>query len=227
MGVKAWYKSIMKYKKFKAFTLIEMLVVVAIIGIIASIAVGTSRSLREQAVFSSNYHNIEGLIAEARNRSLTGESYEDTSDYDADGSMTDFILPNSYIINFLTVDGVTTVSLYADLFDSNIGQLDIDDFFLESFELDDSIRLELDSRRSTGGSAIINESDFSILYATPDADFELVNEPNTSLEIKIYQVNNDDEEIRAKYLFMHYLFGIPEVLNESYLNPVLTPPSLK
>lgn len=209
----------MKHTKLKAFTLVEMLLVVAIIGIIAAGAIMTSQGFRDQVVFSSNYQNVEGIIAEARNRSLTGESYEDTSDYDGDGSTDDLILPNGYIVNFATVDDVTTVSLYADLFDSDIGQFDVDDFFLKSFELDDSVRISVDSRLKTGGSAVINASDFSIIYTTPDAGFELINEANTSLEIKIFQVDNEDEEVRAKHFFMHYLFGIPEVLNASYLNP--------
>ena len=210
----------MKHRKLKAFTLVEMLLVVAIIGIIAAGAIMTSAGFRDQVVFVSNYQNVEGLFAEARNRSLTGESYEDTSDYDGDGSNTDLILPNGYIIHFSTVDDITTVSLYADIFDSTVGQFDeMDDFFLKSYILDDSVRITVDSERKTGGSAAINATDFSIIYTTPGADFDLINEVNTSLEIKIYQVDNEDEEKRAKYIFMHYLFGIPEVLNKSYLNP--------
>ncbi|MFC1599544.1 prepilin-type N-terminal cleavage/methylation domain-containing protein [Patescibacteria group bacterium] len=214
----------MKHRNLKAFTLVEMLLVVAIIGIIATGAIMTSQGFRNQIVFSSNYQNIEGFCAEARNKSLTGESFIDTGDYDGDGSFDDLILPNGYIVNFKTVDDVTTVSLYADLFDSTVGEFDVDDFFLKSYELDDSVKISVLSERKTSGSAIIDETDFSIIYTTPGADFELINEPNTSLEIKIYQVDNQDEEIRAKYLFMHYLFGIPEILNESYLYEA--PPSL-
>lgn len=218
----------MKYNKLKAFTLIEMLLVVAIIGIIAAGAIVTSKGFRDQVVFVMNYQNVEGFIAEARNRSLTGESFEDAGDYDGDGSTTDLILPNGYIINFVTVDNITTVSLYADLFNSNINQLDeLDDFFLKSYILDDSVRISVDAERKTGGLTSIDPTDFSIMYNTPDAGFKLIGEVNTSLEIKMYQVDNEEEEKRAKYLFMHYLFGIPEALNEAYLaTPDLAPPSL-
>lgn len=210
----------MKYTTKKAFTLVEMLLVVAIIGIIAAGAIMTSAGFRDQVVFVSSYRNVEGLIAEARNRSLTGESFIDTGDYDGDDSFDDLILPNGYIVHFSTVDDITTVSLYADLFDSDIGQLDANDFFLKSYTLDDSVRISIDAERKTGGLTSIDPTDFSIMYNTPDAGFKLIGEVNTSLEIKIYQVDNEEDEIRAKYIFMHYLFGIPEVLNSSYLNPL-------
>lgn len=224
---KAWYKNIMKYSTKKAFTLVEMLIVVAIIAIIAAGSIMTSRSFRDQVLFASNFQNVEGLISEARNRSLTGESFEDTNDYDGDGLTSDLILPNGYIVRLQTIDDLVTVSLWADLFDSNVGQFDeLDDYLLKSYVLDDSIRIETFTKRKTGGSASIDPLDFTFIYTTPEADFELINEPDTSLELKISQLGSDGEEIRSKYIFMHYLFGIPELLNESYINPDLQPPSL-
>ena len=212
----------MKQTKLKAFTLVEMLLVVAIIGIISAGAIVTSAGFRSQVVFVSNYQSVEGLISEARSRSLTGESYEDTSDFDNDGITDDLILPYGYIVNFAQVDGIIAVSLYADVYNSNsIGELDINDVKLKSIELDDSLRLATLTKRNTGGSLTIVDSDFSIIYKTPDADFEVfssdVGGDVSSLQIKLSQVNNDDEEVRAKYFFMHFLFGIPEVLNKEYL----------
>ena len=215
--VKIWYNHTMGNKNKKGFTLVEMLIVIAIIGIIAAATITTSRTFREQVVFSSNYQNVESLIAEARNRSLTGESFIDTNDFDNDDSFDDLILPNGYIVNFKTEDGVTTASLYADLFQPVIGELDVDDMLLKSVELDDSIKIEVSSERKTGNPAVINSDDFSIIYTTPSAEFDLIGEPDTSLEIKIYQVDGEDDEIRSMHIFMHYLFGIPEVLNDSYL----------
>lgn len=214
----------MKHTKLKAFTLVEMLLVVAIIGIIAAGAIITSQGFRNQVVFVSNYQSIEGLFSEARSRSLTGESYSDTNDYDGDGITTDLILPYGYIVNFAEIDDVITVSLHADVYTSDgIGELDTNDVKLKSIKLDDSVRLSTVTKRNTGGTLTIDDTDFSILYKTPDADFEVfstdVGGDVSSLQVKLFQVDNDDEEVRAKYLFMHFLFGIPEVLNETYLVP--------
>lgn len=212
----------MKYTTKKGFTLVEMLLVVAIIGIIAAGAIFTSAGFRNQVVFVSNYQNVEGLISEARSRSLTGESYEDTSDFDNDGRIDDLILPYGYIVNFVQIDGIIEVSLHADVYSSsNIGQLDVNDVKLKTIELDDSLRLATTTKRNTGGILTIDDTDFSIIFKTPDADFEVISNDVggdiSSLQIKLFQVNNDDEEVRAKYFFMHYLFGIPEILKSTYL----------
>ncbi len=199
-----------------------MLLVIAIIGIMAAGAIVTSAGFRNQVVFVSNYQSVEGLISESRSRSLTGESYEDTSDFDNDGRTDDLILPYGYIVNFAQVDGIITVSLYADVYNSNsIGELDANDVKLKSIELDDSLRLTTITKRNTGGTLTIDDADFSIIYKTPDADFEVfsndVGGDVSSLQIKLSQADNEDKEMRAKYFFMHFLFGIPEVLNSTYL----------
>jgi len=211
----------MKFKIQKGITLIELLLVVAIIMIIGAGAIMTSGALGDQLKFVSAYRNSEGFVSEARNRALTGESYVDEDDYDGDGDFDDLILPNGYIVNFELIDGVYVVSLYVDLLTNNSipGQLDTaDDMFLKSVELADDIEIELLAQDKFGApEAGIDETNFSLLYKTPDAAFEVINFPQTSIQLKLMQVDGEGNPRRTKYLFMHYLYGIPEILNDEYL----------
>lgn len=221
-AVKACYKLIMKLKNQKGITLVELIIVVAIISIISAFAVFSASTLGEQVRFASAYRNAESFFSEARNRSLSGESYVDSDDYDDDESNTDLILPNGYIVNFNTdAEGIVTISMYTDLFinESIAGQLDTDaDKFIKNIVLPDDIRISLIAKDKFGGDETINDPDnFSVLYKTPDAAFEVINHDPISIQIEVKQVEEDGETIRERYLFLHHLYGIPEILSEPHL----------
>ncbi|MFC1810889.1 Tfp pilus assembly protein FimT/FimU [Patescibacteria group bacterium] len=215
----------MKLKFQKGLTLIELLIVVAIFITLSTAIIITSGAMADRVRFVNSYQKSEGSISEARNRALSGESYPDVSDhdgddlYDTDG---DLILPNGYIVNFATdADGIITVSLYADLFTnaSIPNQLDVnDDAFLMSSQLTDDIKFTLKAVKKGGTTVAITAPDnFSVIYKTPDASFELLGYPGTSLQIQIAQVDENNDVKRSKFLYMNYLYGIPELLNAAYL----------
>lgn len=212
----------MKLKFQKGVTLVELIIVVAIISIISAFAVFSASTLGEQVRFASAYRNAESFLSEARNRALSGESYVDEDDYDDDGLNTDLILPNGYIVNFKTdAEGIITISLYADLFinESIAGQLETDaDKFIKDIVLPDDIEFSFLAKDKFGGDqTITNPDDFSVLYKTPDAEFEVINHDPISIQIMIEQVEEDGEAIRERYLFLHHLYGIPEILSEPHL----------
>jgi prepilin-type N-terminal cleavage/methylation domain-containing protein len=212
----------MKLKFQKGVTLIELILVIAIISIITVFAVFSGTTLGEQVRFASAYRNVEGILSEARNRALSGESYVDEDFYDDDDSNTDLILPNGYIVNFNTDgEGIIKVSLYADRFlnESIAGQLDTDaDTLIKTITLPDDIEFDLTAQDKFGGAETISDpNDFSVLYKTPDAAFELIDYNPTILQIEIKQVNDSGELKRNKYLFLHYLYGIPEVLSDPFI----------
>lgn len=210
----------------KGFTLIEMIIVVSIIVFLSSSVLFSSFVMREQLRFRSGYNSLEGIISEARNLALSGESFPDTTDYDGDGLAgdEDFILPNGYIIQVVD-DGVNiTLYLYADLFGSIVGQLDDDDQLIKTSEIPENIRLIVDARsKSNLTIGDFTRDNITFMYSTPDATFSVVDTGIASLQImslqfQLNQTEEDDEEDikRTKYLFLHYLYGIPELLSESY-----------
>lgn len=215
----------MAKKIIKAFTLVELILTISIVLIVSTAIFISMNVVQDQISFITSYQQAESMISEARNRSLTGESFTDTEDYDGDGDTTDLILPNGYIVNFVTdAEGVVTASLYADLFGSDVvGELDVNDEFLKSKILSDDVIFKLDVRTKTGGQdldGIADPSDFSLIYTTPDAHYTIVNEPNTTLEIKIVQLDEVNDAKRTIYLLIHFLYGIPEILDEAYFqNP--------
>ncbi|MBA4337067.1 hypothetical protein C0416_04845 [bacterium] len=209
--------------RLKGFTLVEILIVVAMIVFLASTALISSFAMRGQLEFRSGYNAVEGIISEARNMALSGESFPDTLDYDQDGITgdEDFILPNGYIVVITEEGPNVTAYLYADLFNSEVGQLDKDDQLIKMVELPENIRLTVDARKKSGHiMELVSVTDITFMYKTPDATFSVVDEIITlaSLQLKLEQTEEEDENIilRTKYVFLHYLYGIPEVLGESY-----------
>jgi len=215
----------MKLKFQKGITLVELILVVAIISIISAFAIFSGATLSEQVRFASAYRNVEAILSEARNRALSGESYPDYSDYDGDELFDtdgDLILPYGYIVNFKTdADGIISASLYADLLrnESIAGQLDIDDdSFIKTITLTDDIEFDLTGEDKFGGAvAIASPDDFSVLYKTPDASFELIGYDPTTLQITVKQVDDAGETKRQRHILLHHLFGIPEVLTEPHI----------
>ncbi len=217
--------------KNKGFTLVEMLIVVSIIIFLSSSALFSSFVMREQLQFRSGYNSLEGAISEARTFALSGESFPDTYDYDGDDLTgdDDSILPNGYIIQ-LADDGVNvTVYLYADLFGSIVDQLDDTDQLIKMVELPENIRLTVDARsKSNNTIGDFTRDNITFMYKTPDATFSVIDTSIASLQIMslqltLEQTEEDDENDikRSKYLFLHYLYGIPELLNESFF-PVVS-----
>ena len=202
-----------------------MLIVVAIIVFLSSSVLFSSFVMREQLEFRDGYNSLEGIISEARNMALSGESFPDTSDYDGDGLLgdDDSILPNGYIVQVVD-DGLNiTVYLYADLFDSVVGTLDEDsDQLIKMVELPQNIRLIVDARSKSGDTiGGIPTDNITFMYKTPDAAFSVIDTASfkpMSLQLTLNQTDKDDENDikRTKYLFLHYLYGIPELLSESY-----------
>lgn len=213
----------------KGFTLVEMIIVVAIIVLLSSSALISSFVMREQLEFRSGYNSLEGIISEARNMALSGESFPDDSDYDGDGLFGDegdYILPNGYILQ-ITDDGLNvTAYLYADLFDSVVDELDDNDQLIKMVELPENIRLKVDARSKSGGTIgdfTPFRDNITFMYKTPDATFSVVDTGLStlqimSLQLKVEQTEEDDvEDIkRSRYIFLHYLYGIPELLNEPF-----------
>lgn len=211
----------------KGFTLVEILIVISIIVFLSSSALFSSFVMREQLQFRSGYNSLEGIISEARTMSLSGESYPDEYDYDGDGlsGEDDYILPNGYIVQ-LVDDGVNiTAYLYADLFNSVIDSLDPDDQLLKKVELPENIRLKVNARSKSGGVVGgLDTDNVTFMYKTPDATFSVIDTASVqilSLQLEIDQTAEDDETDikRSKYIFLHYLYGIPELLNESFFEP--------
>lgn len=208
------------------FTLVEILIVVAIIVFLGSSALFSSFAMRDQLAFRNGYNMLEGGFSEARNLALSGESFPDNDDYDNDGltGEDDLILPNGYILQ-LTDDGINvTMYMYADLFGSDIGKLDDKDQFIKMIELPENIRLIVNARKKNGDEIGYFPSDnITIMYKTPDASFSVLDDvilspKTTSIQLTLNQTEEDDEDSirRTKHLFLHYLNGIPELLNESY-----------
>jgi len=212
------------YSRLKGFTLVEMIIVVAIIAFLASAALISSFAMRGQLEFRNGYNIVEGIISEARNMALSGESFPDTSDYDQDGILgdDDSILPNGYIV-LVADDGINvTAYLYADLFDSAVGVLDPDnDQLIKMVELPENIRLIVDAQTKAGVPTDgFPRDNVEFMYSTPDATFSIVGEVTLgSLQLKLEQVDEEEGEtiiLRTKYVFLHYLYGIPELLGDSY-----------
>ncbi len=208
------------------FTLVEILIVVAIIVFLGSSALFSSFAMRDQLAFRNGYNMLEGGFSEARNLALSGESFPDNNDYDNDGltGEDDLILPNGYILQ-LADDGINvTMYMYADLFGSVIGKLDDKDQFIKMIELPENIRLIVNARKKNGNEiGDFPRDNITIMYKTPDASFSVLDDvilspKTTSIQLTLNQTEEDDEDSirRTKYLFLHYLNGIPELLNESY-----------
>ena len=210
----------------EGFTLVEILIVVSIIVFLGSSALFSSFAMRDQLAFRKGYNMLEGGFSEARNLALSGESYPDTNDYDNDGltGEDDLILPNGYIMQ-ITDDGMNvTMYMYADLFGSVVDELDDDDQFIKMVELPENIRLIVDARTKSGDEIGDFPSDnITIIYKTPDALFSVLDDgilgaSTTSVQLTLNQTEEEDEDtvLRKKHLFLHYLHGIPELLNGSY-----------
>jgi len=204
-----------------------MLVVVAIIVLLSTTVFMSSFGSRNQLQFKKAYNLLEGVISDARNLALSGESFPDTSDYDGDGFIgdADLILPNGYIVQ-IADDGVNvTAYLYADLFSSKVGQLDeTNDKLIKTIELPENIRLAVDARSKAGNKiGDFPRDNITFMYKTPDATFSVVDMGITSLQImslqfRLQQINKEDKNriLRTKYIFLHYLYGIPEILNDDF-----------
>jgi len=214
------------YSKLKGFTLVEIIIVVAIIVFLSTTVLISSVGMREQLEFKNGYNLIEGVVSDARNMALSGESYCDTSDYDNDGIIgeQDKILPNGYIVQ-VADDGVNVnISLYADLFNSKVGELDAGDKLIKMIDLPESVRLEVNAKSKSGGKiSDFPKNNITFMYNTPDATFSVVDKSITSIQImslqlKLWQTDKDDTSKikRTKYIFLHYLYGIPEIFNEDF-----------
>lgn len=209
----------------KGFTLVEMLIVVAIIVFLSSSTLFSSYVMREQLQFRSGYNSLEGIISEARTMALSGESFPDKYDYDGD-TLTgedDYILPNGYIVQLVDEGPNIVAYLYADLFSSKIGSFDReDDQKIKMIELPENIDLIVDARTKSGGVyGGLGIDEVTFMYKTPDAAFSVIDTPDTqpiSLQLTLQQVGEDTDKTikRSKFIFLHYLYGIPELLNESY-----------
>ena len=121
-----------KKKTNKGYTLVEMIIVVTIIMFLVTAIAINNNLMRDQVQFSKAFHEVQSVLQYGRNIALSGQAYPDTNDHDKDlltfDPDGDMVLPNGYIIR-LYVDknakDPIEVGLYADLFDSNLDQLDI------------------------------------------------------------------------------------------------------
>jgi len=202
---------------------VEMLIVVAIIIFLASAGLISSFAMRDQIRFRGGYNSLKGIIGEARSMALSGQSFPDTSDYDGDGvwNEDDLILPNGYIVQLFD-DGLNIVVLiYADLFGSALGELDPpNDQRIKMIEIPANIRLTVEAINKSGGVIDLTDTgNITFMYKTPDAAFSVINNPEVqimSLNLKLDQTDENYEESikRTKYIFLHYLYGIPELLDK-------------
>ncbi|MFC1656003.1 prepilin-type N-terminal cleavage/methylation domain-containing protein [Patescibacteria group bacterium] len=208
----------------KGFSLVEIIIVVSIIVAIATFVLGTQFGSRDLTTFNNSSSEVVGLLQQARNLALSGQAYPDYTDYDNDGLFSndgDEILANGYILNFKLGDP-TIVSLYADVYSSDIGQLDPGekkDKLIDEVELLENMKIEAIAIKQNGSenvSVTFDNNDFRIMYSTPDAQFTVVDNDLNSIQLKFSQVNSEDEDIRSKYIYMHYLYGIPEVFSDPY-----------
>lgn len=205
----------------KAFSLVEMLIVVGIIMILTIGVFSSSYIFRDQLVFQGAYENVMGIIHDARSMALSSQSYPDTTDYDKDGlyDPKDLILPNGYLVNFDSSGANIVISLYADLFSSKIGELDEKDQLIKTITLGDNIKMAAMGYTQIGDKAELPNSgkNFSFLYTTPDGDFFVVGlAAKNSVQMSFTQVDEKGAEKRTKYIFMQYLYGIPELMNKPY-----------
>lgn len=212
--------------KAAGFTLVEMIIVIAIILVLSAGVFGSSYLFKDQAAFKLNYERVLSLLHDARNMALSSQSYPDTNDYDKDGLFYepdgDMILPNGYIVHFDLTSDKPVVSLYADLFDSVVNELDPEnDMLLKQHELDENIIISAQGFTQANNAAALPNAgeDFSVIYTTPDAEFFVLDmSGKTTLQLKISQTGRDGNEARKKFIFMQYLFGTPELMDAPYIS---------
>jgi len=212
--------------KQKAFTLVELLIVVGIIMTIAVISFGGSYAMKDQVKFRNVANNVSAFLRNARNLSLSGQSYLDVDDFDQDGlddTDGDQVLPNGYIVNIDAETTPMTIELYADLQVLNeTNTLDLSDVLIESLDLPDDITASIMAVDQGGNEVILNPAgNISLIYTTPDGDFGLIDDanttPNISIQLRLMQENNNEEVVRDNYIYMNSLYGTPEVGDESYI----------
>lgn len=198
-----------------------MLIVIAIIVFLASTALISSFAMRDQLEFRSGYGALKGIIGEARNMALSGQAFPDISDYDGDEiwDEEDLIIPNGYIVQ-ISDDGVNIVVLiYADLFGSALGTFDGNDQLIKMIEIPRNLSLTVEALTKSGDDIILSETGgITLFYKTPDAAFSVIDIPEAqtmSLNFKIEQIEEGESTVkRTKYVFLHYLYGIPELLDK-------------
>jgi prepilin-type N-terminal cleavage/methylation domain-containing protein len=212
------------------FTLVEMLIVVSIIIVLAAGMFANSFLFKDQAAFKLNYNKFVSILQEARNLALSSQSYGDTDDYDGDGLYfdpdEDMILPNGYIVNFNLTGDKPVITLYADLFSSATNELDpAEDQLLKTLELDENITITPEAFTQLNNvETLPNAGDFSVIYTTPDANFQVLDiATKTTVQFKISQTDDAGTDVRSKYIFMQYLYGIPELMDNPYI--VIIPPA--
>ncbi|MBU1446636.1 prepilin-type N-terminal cleavage/methylation domain-containing protein [Patescibacteria group bacterium] len=210
--------------KQKAFTLVEVMVVVGIIMIIATMSFGSSYVMKYQIEFRNASQSVSAMLSNARNMALSGQSYIDTGDFDQDGSIDDQVLPNGYIVNIGADTIPVTIELYADLQVVNgINTLDGSDVLIESIDLPEDIFVSFLATNTVGDSVTLDPSEtVSFLYSTPNADFSIIDDANTipdiSVQVQLSQQDNEGDVMRDQYIYMNYMYGTPEVMNDSYIN---------
>jgi hypothetical protein len=194
------------------------MIIVGIIGFIALAAYGTRYVMREQAVFNKANRDVVGILQDAR--SMEGISYPDSTDYDHYGLFDtdgDEILAHGYIVHFKQ-ESPAVITLYADLYSSlQIGQIDERDQIIKTFELPENIIISAVAYRQSGSQNMdIDEKDFSVIYTTPNREFSVLNNELNSLQITLTQLDENYDSVRTRYVYMHYLYGIPESMDSSY-----------
>lgn len=214
----------------KGYSLIQLIIVIGIIGILAVMAFTNSGLFREQLEFQIAYQNVSGMIKDARNLALSGQSYPDYTDHDDDGLNhfnNDEILPFGYIITMDTSVSPITVSLYADLFAEVPGELNIDatdtyqDPLIKQSELPDTIAIEHLGELKSGDTVYTNDP-ILLEYLTPNAAFSIIGHSNTSIQFDVQQINGGTTPKRQKYIYLNFFNGLPEVLDDEFITPDLT-----
>jgi type II secretory pathway pseudopilin PulG len=227
-----WYKCSMKniYKtRVKAFTLVELMVVIGIIMVVVTMSFGSSYVMKDQIEFRNATQSVAGMLRDARNLALSGQSYPDVNDFDQDdldetSSPADQVLPNGYIVNIdaSTAGGPVTIELYADLNGgTGMNVFDGDDVFIESIDLPVDVSAIFMATDKNGDATILTSpNNVFLIYTTPDAKFHVIDNSMTSVQVQLMQNDNQGNIMRDTYIYMNYMYGTPEVMSDAYMGPL-------
>ena len=207
--------------RVKAFTLVELMVVVGIIMVVVTMSFGSSYVMKDQIEFRNATQSVAGMLRDARNLALSGQSYVDLHDFDQDTFNDDQVLPNGYIVNIdaSTASGPVTIELYADL-NGGLGMnaFDGDDVFIESMDLPVDVSVVFMATDKNGDATILTSpNNVFLIYTTPDAQFNVIDNSMTSVQVQLMQNDNQGDIMRDTYIYMNYMYGTPEVMNDAYI----------
>ena len=110
------------FRHTKGFSLLELLIVMGILVIVFAISMTSLMMAQYTQIFNNNFTKVFSLISNARSQAITGKGQLDFTDFDHDGSISDYVTPANYGVHFQT-DSSPQVTLFADINPPDSGSL--------------------------------------------------------------------------------------------------------